>query len=553
MSRIAVRIARTELRRTLRTVLSDWTKMAIYVVLGLFFLGPVLVFGSLFLAEAGEELVAGEIGSSDLETVANALTGVAAVAGVGLTVLATGRTVTTVADIDEPGSLLISTSLRNVVMGLVLKESLIIMLWIAGPVLVLSGAFAWGATAPLVPLFALTTVGVLTVGALSVGFVVGICLRHLLTVYEPVAQYRTLVFVALGVAYFGSIATGWLNVITGLLFDVLGDSPLGWPGQLLLVGIPVIEPTLWEAVAGVAGAVGLTLVSLGIGVRLAEIHLLADPAKADGQEETVDSNDWVGSLLSGLASRSIRTVTVTAIRRTRRAPARIAYVAYPLLGAVGFIGDAIQSGEIPVFAAVLFGIYVVWAAGALFTLNLLGDHGPAMPAVLTATISGRAAVAGTVLAGIICMLPLAVVVPPVVGFVSPLDTVETALLTVGTVVGTLVSPVLAVGVGTLFPRFGEVRITSNRHAVMPSKSAFIVYSLAILFPIGAGVVLYFDSAPEAIAEILSGLIGLVPSISFTVPEMGVTVVAAGILLAGIVGPFLSVGYAVRQFNTYRPQ
>ncbi|SDJ79293.1 hypothetical protein SAMN05216226_10999 [Halovenus aranensis] len=549
MSLVAVRIAQTEVRRTLRTIRADRTKLLIFAMLGLVLVAPVLLFGSLLLSTAGEELVAGDIASDDIETIESTVLGTVAVGVVGLTVFGTARAMTTVADIDEPAALLLSTRLRNVVAGLVLKESIVVLLWLAGPVVVLSSAFAWGATAPLVPVFALVALLTVVGTAVSVGFVVGLCLRHLLTVYEPIAQYRTVVFALLGLAYFASIAFGWLNRVTAVLFDLLGNSPLGWPGQLVLVAAPVVDGVWWATIASVAGAAGLALAALAVAVRLGELHWFADPASSDSK--TVESNDRLGSLLAGFAARPVRTVTVTAIRRARRAPVRLFYVAYPLLGTIAFIGDVIETGEVPVAAAVLFAVYVAWAAGALFTLNLLGDHGPALPAVLTATVSGREVVGGTVLAGVICMAPLALVVPLAAGLLSPLALTETLLLTAGTVVGTLLTPVLAVGVGAAFPRFGSVRITTNREAVMPSKSAFVLYSLAVLFPLGAGGVLWLDGGTEFVAATLSGLLTLVPRIELTVPESVVTGAAVAVLAAGILAPPLSVRYAVRRFDEYR--
>lgn len=551
MSHVAVRIARTELRRAVRTILTNRTKLVVFAVLGLFSLGPVLVLGVLLLSAAGEELVAGEFGSDAIGTVPGVVTGAVAVGLVGLTLLATVRTITAVADVDQPACLLVSTSLRNVVAGLVLKEAVAVLLWTGIPVLVLSGAFAWGAEAPLVVLFALATLVVVVAVALSVGFVFGICLRHLLTVYEPVAQYRTLVFATLGGAYFASIAFGWIDRVTGLVFDLLGDTPLGWPGQLLLVGTPVVEATLWEAVAGVAGAVAVSLGALAVGVRVGEYHWFSDPAAPDEEEAAVESSDRLGSLLSGLVTRPVRTIVVTTIRRARRAPVRLAYVAYPLFGTVFFAEEVVQTGRLPAFAAVLLGVYVAWAAGALFTLNLLGDHGPALPAVLTSTVSGRDVVTGTVLAGVLCTLPLALVVPSVAGLVSPLDPAEAGLVTVGTVVGTLVTPVLAVGVGAWFPRFGTVRITNNRRAVMPSKSAFVIYSLAIFLPASATAILWLDAA-GAVASLLSALFSLLPAVDVSVPASVVTALAVIVLVAGVLAPVASVRYAIRRFEEYRP-
>lgn len=552
MSHVPVRLARTEVRRTVRTVVTDRTKLALYAVLGLFTYAPLLVFGSLVLSTAGEELVAGEMSADALSFVPRLVTGGIGAGFVGLTALATLRTVTTVADIDRPACLLLSTRLRNVVAGLVLTEVAFVLLWVGTPVLVLASAFAWGAGAPLVPLAAMATLAVIVGTSVSIGFLLGTCIRHLLTVYEPVARYRTLVFVLLGVAYFGSISLGWFDQLVSLLFDTLADSPLGWPGQLLLAGIPVVGSTPWQAAAGLAGAAGVTLAALAAGVRVGEYHWFADPVPPEEKAEDVESSDRLGALLSGVASRPVRTVAVTAVRRARRAPVRLAYTAYPLFGAFFLVEEVAQTGRIPTYAAVLLGVYVAWAAGALFALNLLGDHGPALPTVLTSTVSGREVVTGTALASVLCTLPLALVVAPGAGLLSPLDASETALLTAGTVVGVSVAPVLAVGIGVWLPRFGTVRITNNRHVVMPSKSAFLVYSLAVLLPVGAAVVLRLDDAPEVVASLLSALLSLLPAVDPSVPVSVVTGLAGLVLLAGVLAPVASVVYAVRRFQEYRP-
>lgn len=557
MSTIAVRIARTELRRTFRTVASSRTKLLLYGVLGLVFFAPMLLFGSLLLSTAGEELAAGEIGSGALGSVEEFVTGGAAVAFVGLTALATIRTVTAVGDVDRSAFLLVSTPLRNTVVGLLLREVAFFALWLATPTVVLAGAFAWGAGSPPVVLGAVATLAVLVGTAVPVGFAVGIPIRHLLTVYEPIARYRTPIFVALALVYFGGIALGWLDSVVGVLFAVLGGSPLGWPGQLLLAGVPGIGYAPVEAVGAVLGGAALVGVSVSAGVRLAEYHWFSDPARPDEgtsagtADVETDTSDPVATLTRVL-SRPTATVTVTALRRTKRAPIRLVYVAYPLFGAFAFVENLAQTGTIPAYGAVMLALYVVWAAGAAFTLNPLGDHGPALDSVLTSTVSGREVVAGTVLAGVLAGLPLAVVVPAGAGFASPLGGPETALLTAGTVLGVCVSPVLAAGVGSWFPRFGSVRVTNKREAVVPSKTAFLVYSLAVLVPAASGALLYADSGPELLAGLLSVLLSLAPALEVTVPETAVVGVAWTAVAAGALAPLASGRYAVRKFDAYRP-
>lgn len=546
-------VAGTQVRRVFRGVLSSRTKILLYVVVGLVGFVPLVLVGALLLSAAGEQLAAGEVGSDILESVPGIVTGATAVGLISLTAMATIRAFTNVADVDEPAGLLISASLRDVVVGLLGAELLFFALWLAPVALVLSASLAYGAGTLLPVLAAPALLVVLLAVAIPVGFALGVCIRHLLTVYEPIARYRTPILVAVGVAYFGAIALGWIGPITALLFELLGDSPLGWPGHILLAGVPGVEFSAARALGGLVGVAVVVPAALFAGLRAAELHWFADPAQTeDGAAAEVESSDRLGAVLGTVASRPVRTVTVTAVRRTKRAPVRLLYVAYPLFASLFFLQELVQTGSLPTVGALALSVYVVWGAGAAFTLNILGDHGPAMESVLISTVSGREVVGGTVLAGVLVGVPAALLVGPVAGFVSPLSGVQTALLVAGTLLGVVVSPVLASGVGSLFPRFGSVRVMNKREAVMPSKTAFLVYTLTLLLPSGAAATLYADGAASFVADALTGLLSLLPAVSPTVTGGLVTAVAWLVLLAGLAGPFVSVWYAVDRFDSYRP-
>jgi hypothetical protein len=545
-------VAGTQIRRVLRQVAASKTKILLYVVAGVVGMGPLLVIGTLLLSTAGEQLASGTVDSADLEPVPGIVSGVTAVFLIGLTVMATIRGFTNIGDVDEPACLLISTSLRNAAVGLVGAELALFGLWLAPLTLVLSGSFAYGAGTPLPVLTASLVLLVLLLVAVPVGFVVGVCIRHLLTVYEPIARYRTPLLVVLGVAYFAAIALGWYGSITTLLFELLGDSPLGWPGHVLLVGVPGVPFSAGKAVAGVAGVFVIAPVAMVAGFRAAAYHWFADPAQSDEAAEEIESGDRLASLLDAAVSTPVRTVTVTAIRRTKRAPIRLLYVAYPLFASTFFIQEIARTGTLPSYGAIALGLYVVWGAGAAFALNLLGDHGPAMESVLISTVSGREVVGGTVLAAAVVGAPVALLVAPVAGFVSPLSAAQTGLLVAGTLVGVVASPVLASGIGSLFPRFGSVRVMNKREAVMPSKTAFLLYTAAIMLPSLSAAILYLDGMASSIADMLTAFLTLAPAVSFTVTALLVTVVASILLVAGIVAPFLSVWYAIHRFDSYRP-
>ncbi|MFP8955293.1 hypothetical protein ACLI4Y_01090 [Natrialbaceae archaeon A-CW3] len=544
-------IATTEFRRKARVSIGDRTKLLFLALAALFGLGPMLVLGLLLLPTAGEAIADGTVEAFGVITVTEIATGGVALLWLGLVVLATIRTVTAAGDLDHPSCILVSTPLRNTVVGLICAELLVFGVWLLPVSVVISSAFAYGAgtvwpavVGPLVVLF-------LLVSTFPVGFAVGLGVRHLITVYEPIARFRTPLLVLVGVAYFGIIAMGWFDRVTVVLFELFGGSPVGWPGHLLLVGLPNVSPSVPHLGVSLVGSVLLAGLAVVAATRIGSIHWYADPYRNESETTATHrpSSSRLASLLEPGLSQPVRTVTITAIRRTKRAPIRLLYVAYPLFMAAFFVDEIARTGTIPSHLAVLVGLYVVWGAGALFTLNPLGDLGRARPVVLTSTISGRAAITGQVIASALVALPVAIIVSLGVGLVSPLTLAQTGLLVGGTVVGVLVSPALAVGVGSLFPRFGSVRLSSKREAVMPSKTAFLVYTLALAVPVVATTVIYVDAA-ETIAAILTALVGLAPVLEGTIPASVIAGLAWVALPLGLAAPVLSYRYAIRQFDGY---
>lgn len=547
---ISMTVAETEVRRTVRAMTGNRTKLLMMAVVALFILGPVTAIGLLLLPELGEQAVAGTLSTEVATTVTEIVTGGIAVLWLFLLLMSVMRTVTAVATIDKPAFLLLSTPVRNTVVGVVAAEIALFAAWLLPPTVIFAAAFASGTGTILPVLVAPLLIALVALTVVPVGFVIGVWVRHLITVYEPVAKYRTLLFAAFWIAYFGAIATGGFNAVMGTLFTRLQASPLGWPGHILLVGIPGVDPSMALIGGAIVGSVLVAGLATAIGIPSARRHWFADPARTEDEEVTEESSsDRLGGLLSGTLSRPVRTVTVTAIRRTKRSPIRLAYVGYPLLGTLGFIQQIIEAGTVPSFMAVLFSLYVVWAAGALFTLNPLGDLGSGLPAVLTSTLTGRQAIRGRIVAGALISVPFALLLPAIMGIASPLSLERTAALVAGTAVGAVVTPALASGIGSGFPRFGSVNVTNNREAVMPSKTAFVVYSLAIVLPTVAALVLYLE-APEAIAGLISSVAAWTPGPDLTISARGITIGAWIVLIGGLLAPVVSYRYAVERFDWY---
>lgn len=548
MIRIPLRIARTETRRSLRVATGDRTKLLLNMVIMLFALGPLTAIGVLLLPTAGEFVASGEVGEIGGVTATDVASGGVALVWVFLFGVATVRTVTTVANVDEPACLLISTRLQNVVQGLICKELVLYAIWLLPPMLLLSGAFAYGYGSIIPVLLVFVVIGLVFLTTVPLGFVPGIWIRHILTTYEPIAKYRTVLLIGVAALYIGAIATDRFNDIMAWLFYMLTDSPFGWPGHILLVAVPGVSPSVMALGGALAGSVLVPVIASKTGTASAERHWFADSVRTGESTVESDTSNRLTNLLSVGFDRPVQTVAVTAIRRTKRSPIRLVYVAYPLFASVFFIDDIIQTGTLPSYAAILLCIYVIWAAGALFTLNPIGESGSVLPAVLTSTVDGRSLMSGLVLAGMLVSVPVAILVSFLAGVVSPLSVGQTILLVIGTFIGSTATPALAVGVGTLFPRYGSVRVSSNREAVMPSKTAFLVYTLAIALPLAGVAVLNVETAPDLIATGVSVVITLLPTIEFTVSATVVSAVAWIVVPLGLVAPFVSFLYASRQFN-----
>ena len=550
MTGIPLLVARTEFRRSFRKMTSDTTKLLMTGLLGLVVAAPVLFATGYVFPELGAAFADG-VSADQASFATDLLTGGVGVGWFFLIFFSALRAFSTAADPDQPAFLLTSSSVRNVVVGVVIAEMLVFGVWIVPAVALLSGAFAYGAGTIWPVLFGPLLAALALATAFPIGFVIGTAVRHLVTVYEPIARFRVVVFAAFWLAYLWVFVTGRIDQLTSGLFTLLRDSPLGWPGHLLLAAIPNLEASSTAIAGGLAGVVAVSTVAFAAAVAVARIHWFADPARFEDEEASAveESSSRLAGVLSRGLSRPVRTVTVTAIRRTKRAPIRLAYVAYPLFGSIWFFQEIVQSGRVPTYIAVALSVYLVWAAGALFTLNPLGDLGRGLPAVVASPLSGRQAITGLVVAGALVAGPIGFLGSLALGLGSPLSIERTAALVAGTTAGTVVTPALATGIGTAAPRFGSVKVTNNREAVMPSKTAFVVYSLAIIFPAIAAVVLYAD-APALIADALLAVSSWVPGPDVSVSAGGIAIAAWAVLVGGLIAPVVSYLYAVERFDWY---
>ena len=522
-------VARTELRRRVRAVRDDSRQLVALAIGGLFLgLFALVVVGGAFFA--GRAAADGSIPSGAARTVAAFALGLPA-----LTALFRGGQ--KLNRPDGADSLLTAAPTRDVVAGLLVAEfasgsGLFVVPFVLAGVLFAVGAGSVVGAA-LVPAALLTAAVVGTVA----GFAVALGVLLVVSRSEFLQRYKTWVGVLALAAYFGILFGGSADSALGPVFRALGASPVGWYADLALVGTtPGAEPA--RAAGAALGSVVVLVGGVGVSVRLAGRLWFESPARP--AEATAAASAMDGSLVGRLpVSRPTRRIARKGWLRARRAPLTLVYAVYPIFVLYAPVAEALSTGSVPRYLPTALALYVAWAAGAAFTLNPLGDEGSVLPVTLTTPVSGRQFVAGHALTGVAVGVPLALLavgVGSVFAGLSPTAAVPVAALAV---VLPVAATGIAVGVGTVFPKFETSRIGRGREAVVPSLLAFGSYSLGLTLLALPGLLGSFT----LVAGPVAGLLGTTTSL---VTALGAA--TTGVLVSVTGG--LGVWYGVRQFESY---
>ena len=94
--------------------------------------------------------------------------------------------------------------------------------------------------------------------------------------------------------------------------------------------------------------------------------------------------------------------------------------------------------------------------------------------------------------------------------------------------------------------FSAVNITQSTKAVVPSKLAFLCYTLYLGLTAVAGASLFNEVVAELTAAALSGLLPFGLAISVET----LTLVAAVVLVPLALAPFVGAVYAIRRYDRY---
>ncbi|MFB6137633.1 MAG: hypothetical protein ABEJ42_04750 [Halobacteriaceae archaeon] len=538
--RTALLVAATEVRRSWRRLAREGPYRTPKLILGAAFVATyALAAGAagFFLGAAATAVDPGS-GLTSLGVARSLVTGVF----VMVVFFATQRSVKGKSVPDAADLLLTSTAARNVAAGLLAAEVARVVLVASAPVFAFASGVAMGSGhRAALPFVAATLFGVLAAGV-AVGFALGLAVKNVAARSRFVANHR----LAANLLATGALLGGYLVFMgdPGSVRRVgvaLSDLPLGWPAEFALLAGPLAVDPVHAAVGG-AG-----LVAVPAGTTLAAVALSRWLWYVDGVEGVTETErdpvvrlreNAVGAGLAGVARRALsrpaRSVATKNVRRVVRAP----YVAQYALLPVFFLFYEAQAfavtRTVPARLPALLGVAGAWAAGALFTLNPIGNEEPVLPVTLTTAVSGRAFLAGLATAGVATVLPVTTVLVGVAGALSPLAPLQVGVVWVAATALCLVAPGIAAAAGTRFPCRHATTVARGRELRLPSPWAFLAYSV-LLAGTAAPLVFAFSAAAEPAAA--------AAHLPASVLELGGA--ATAVMVAAVVGGVAYVDAAAR--------
>lgn len=524
-------IGRTELRRRWRSLQGNPAQLVALLFAGLFGLLAVgvLLFGA-FIFGTG-------IRTGDLDAPIDLVR--QGVIYTWIFVLGFGgyRAYATALRPDRLDGMLTTVSHRELLGGLLFAEALV---WgIPGAVLVglCVLLFAAGSGSIVAAPVAFVTIGLVVATALTGGFLVALVIRNTGVRSKLLTRLRTVFVVVLGVGYFWLLVTQSFDTVLAPVYWVLSSTPIGWFGDLLLIGT-VTEASVVRAAGAVVGSGLFFVVSARFLTRLAALLWYADGVYI--QHQRTDSVSPTASRFESILSRPIAGIVLRDWQRTRRAPITLSFAIYPIIVLVNPTMTAIQTGSISRSFPILAVLSGAWITGALFSLNVLGNEGAVLPATLLANNLGQRLVVGHSVAGALIGVPLTAGATVTLGIASPHSPMSVITLTASALVLTLCTGAIASGVGVVFPRFEEVSVSRSRKAIVPSTLAFVVYSIVLILVALPTIIGHSVTVGHAIDSWLG------------VPQP--TLRLAGTALSGTLGVgfgAVSAAYAVRSVDGFR--
>jgi len=396
-------------------------------------------------------------------------------------------------DVGADELLLVTAPLRDAVTGGIAMLYVVVLAVLSIPFFGGVLAFSLGSGILSVVPVSIGILAVLTASAHIVGTTVGLGIRMIATQMPLSERYRTILLWLPILGLFALQLTGMGDSVIEGVVTRIANTPVGLfgVGWLLPVRTDQIVPVLGVLVAGVC------VVPVGITV---STGLVARTLPERGHSKTGGTSARFPGPLERFVDDKVATFAYRAWLQAIRRPRSLFYVPLPLLLAVEPFVRYHQTGTIPPGLPHLVGLYVAWAAGAAFSLNPIGGEGPALSQVLLST-PGRVVVLGRVLAGSLPAAPIAALFVSLAGFGARLPAQWIGVIVGVSVVLCVLTPLLAAGTGSLFPRF-----PTGRESVPPSRTAFVSYSFVLL--LCASPMIVAPAVPISSAGGILGTLGL---------------------------------------------
>ena len=555
----ALRLARIDVVRTVRKQ-TDWDSTsssvlgaAVYLVLVL----AATLGGGYAGYRGGQSLAGGSLAESGAPI--EIVRGILALFWLVFTTVFVVRAIGQRGTLESPEGILTVVPTREAFAGLLLAEYSFALLWVLLPSISVGVGLAVGSgtVLPIVAVPLAVLLAALT--SVAVGMPLGIGIRHGATRFPVVVRHKNALIVAGFMGYFLLLSTGGLNEVMIQLFEPMQGTPPGWFADLATLGLPTVAADPLRATAAIPLALTLAALSLVAGSAVADRHWFSDPALAsESSTESSASTDLGQHPPATIPDRGIETqlepafgvptasLIATTWRRALRAPMKLLYAFYPLLFGAGFLAEIIRAGEVPAILPYLVLVFSAWAAGVIFTLNPLGDQGAVLSATLLSGIDGRSFVRAHLLAGLLVAIPIGTMATIVTGVLSPLETERLVLLVVGAPVVMVVSAALSVGIGMAFPRFEATSVTRSIETVIPSRWAFVLFSLHLFATAAASAIVLEPVAATLMAVLVTWLAPFGLSVSADAVEL-----AAGIALVPLIlAPIPAYRFAVRRYDRF---
>ncbi len=440
-------------------------------------------------------------------------------------------------------NLLSISRVSEITIGVFFAEVIYLLIWILIPSIAVGASFAVGSeTFGSIITF---PVAVILLGAsiVSISFPLGLGLRHIIMRFEFVVKYKIHLGILIFVGYFALIVTGKLNELVVMVFEPAQAFPIGWFADLILLGAPTIEPSLLKALLALFLPFPLLLISLFASIKVAGIHWFTDPVVVEQKKETktgLETEPKGNKFLSFIFKPKTTALIKNIWLRVIRSPIKALYAAYPALILIPMLSES------PPYLPLIVLVLVTWGAGMLFSLNPIGDLGNAFPSVILSKVNGKEFVLAHLYATLIVGIPLGLGLTALTAYLIQMNIIKAIVLLMVTPLIISLGTIVAIGVGTTFPRFSSTKITSSTKVVIPSKTSLVIYTLYLVTAAFCGILLYESSLREITSTLLTWVIPL----ELTIQPTHLFYLTIILLVPIILAPMIAYKTSVKKFNNY---